>query len=181
MIPRRLFFALPLAAIPAGAGAVSRKSRPASPARESLPHKEKHAADALNSPSRSRIITLAEIDEMAGARRVYTEARGEPSFGQMAIVHVMLNRIVSPASQFAADTSMSIACARHEQFAPVIPIPTDAMADMRSIVRQATLLWNEGRDFSKSAVFFKRCGTRDAWGPTEHAVTIGNHEFRSVS
>jgi len=133
-------------------------------------------ADAAGSaPERATEETAATGDDAhCLAVAVYYESRGEPLAGQMAVAHVILNRMHS--GRFADSVCGVIRQPGqfsfvHRSFAPA------ANADWTKAVAVArAALAGEGASHAKGALYFHASYVAPGWGRAEVA-TIGHHVF----
>jgi len=140
------------------------------------PSTDADIADAAGpAPERATEETAATGDDAhCLAVAVYYESRGEPLAGQMAVAHVILNRVHS--GRFADSVCGVIRQPGqfsfvHRSFAPA------ANADWTKAVAVArAALAGEGASHAKGALFFHASYVAPGWGRSEVA-TIGHHVF----
>lgn len=121
-------------------------------------------------PSRFSVIEVSEDDVETLARLVWLEARGEPFEGQVAVVEVVLNRILSPAFP---DTVEEVVYQSEPvtQFSPATRIPdtTPGKEQYRAVEEALTA---EKPITDADVVYFSTSPQNER----EFAI-IGNHVF----
>lgn len=118
------------------------------------------------------------------ALNVYFEARGESRDGQMAVAHVVMNRVADPrfpngvcavvqdGGQEREDCQFSWWCDRLSD-RPTHKIDWEAAKDIARIV-----YWGGGKDPTSGALWYHATSVRAYWrGQFEKGPTIGNHIF----
>lgn len=110
------------------------------------------------------------------AESIYHEARGEPVHGQLAVAHVVLNRVNDPRFP---DTVCAVIHQRG-QFHGITQKPRikeqEAWQRAKQLAEQAVELYAQGQDRSQGAVFFQR-SRKLARYHSEHVARIGKHSF----
>lgn len=120
-------------------------------------------------PSRYAGIEISDADVETLARLVWLEARGEPFEGQVAVVEVVLNRILS--SSFP-DTVEAVVYQRDPvQFSPASLIPTTTAAEEQYRAVEEALAAAE--PITDADVVYFSTGAQNA----RVFTTIGNHVF----
>lgn len=126
-------------------------------------------AEPSEAPSRYAGITLSEEDVETLARLVWLEARGEPFEGQVAVVEVVLNRILSPS--FPDTVDEVVYQTGPIQFSPAALIPeTTAGEEQYRAVEEALTAAEPITD--ADVVYFSTKGEND-----RVFATIGAHVF----
>ncbi len=118
------------------------------------------------------------------ALTVYFEARGEPRDGQMAVAHVVINRVaderfptgvcdvVKDGGQDREDCQFSWWCDRLSD-RPTHKADWETARDIARIV-----YWGGGKDPTGGALWYHATSVRAYWrGQFEKGPTIGNHIF----
>lgn len=144
---------------------------PTAPAEETTAAAEVEVATAPEPrPSRYAEIVLSEEDVETLARLVWLEARGEPFEGQVAVVEVVLNRVLSPAFPDTVE-EVVYQCEPVTQFSPAAHIPTTTPEETQyRAVAEAVAAPEPITD--ADVVYF----STEAQNEREFA-TIGNHVF----
>lgn len=110
------------------------------------------------------------------AENIYHEARGEPVSGQLAVAHVVLNRVED--SRFP-DTICAVV-RQPNQFHWVARKPRikeqEAWQRAKQLAEHALALYAQGVDRSNGAVFFQRSSKLQPYHE-QHVARIGNHSF----
>lgn len=121
-------------------------------------------------PSRYVGIELSEEDVETLARLVWLEARGEPFEGQVAVVEVVLNRILSPAFP---DTVAEVVYQREPviQFSPAARIPDTTPGEEQYRAVEVALAAEEPIT-DADVVYFSTTAQNE-----REFATIGNHVF----
>lgn len=156
--------------ITAPAPEVDVTATPPVPAEETSTAAEVEEPAAPEPPiSRYAGIALSEEDVETLARLVWLEARGEPFEGQVAVVEVVLNRILSPAFP---DTVDEVVYQRDPvQFSPAALIPTTTAEETQyRAVEEAVTAAEPITD--ADVVYFSTSAQNE-----REFATIGNHVF----
>lgn len=112
-------------------------------------------------------LTEEEVDTLA--RLVWLEARGEPFEGQVAVVEVVLNRILSP---LFPDTVDEVVYQRDPvQFSPAELIPTTTAGEVQYLAVETALTAAEPIT-DADVVYFSTTAQNE-----REFATIGNHVF----
>ena len=135
-------------------------------------------------PSLAQAAAITRNDADILTRTVYGEAVGESEKGQIAVAHVIFNRVRSTDPQFKRDTTVSATCLRPGQFScwrdahrlRHLDLSRAPAADVLNLIWLATHQYLRGEDYSNGATFFVRAGTI-APGNTEVVTRIGKHIF----
>lgn len=110
------------------------------------------------------------------AENIYHEARGEPVAGQLAVAHVVLNRV----SDDRFPDSICSVINQPNQFHWVAKKPKirepEAWERATKVAEQAIQLYDLGIDQSLGAVFFQRSSKPQPYHE-RHVVRIGKHSF----
>lgn len=131
------------------------------------------------------IVPMSAFDTDVLVRTVYGEAIGEPERGQIAVAHVVFNRVRSHEALFVRDTSIANACLRHGQFScwhnprvRALNISKAPAADLRNLMFLARERYEAGQDYTNGATHYLRSGTHTSWSRRAATVArIGNHVF----
>ena len=137
----------------------------------------------------TRVSTMSEADADALARTMWGEARGEHVVGQIAVAHVVFNRVASPLPLFERDVTIRRACLRGDQFTcwehhrvmRELRYGSDEYEAFRAKAVHALWLWRLGKDYSNSATNYVRVSRHmPRWTRKMHRVArIGEHVFFS--
>lgn len=129
-------------------------------------------------------IHASKKDVSVLARTMQGEAGAESERGQIAVAHVLFNRI--KRSDNAADSTIQRAALRKGQFqvwsnktllARLVK-ENEQYAHMKVVARKAIALYLAGHDYSRGAVFYCRADARPKW--TRHmkeVAKVGKHVF----
>lgn len=110
------------------------------------------------------------------AESVYHEARGEPVQGQLAVAHVVLNRVNDPRFP---DTVCAVINQRgqfHWTASKRRIAEPQAWKRSKELAARAVSLYQQGQDRSQGALFFQR-SRKLARYHSEHVARIGKHSF----
>lgn len=107
------------------------------------------------------------------AMAVYHEARGEPLPGQVAVAHVVLNRVASPRWP----DSVCAVVTQPRQFSFRWSAPRETGAWRRAVAVAAAALAGRSQDPTGGALYFHRAGLRLAWTAHLTPRRIGRHVF----
>jgi len=137
-----------------------------------------HAGDGL---------TLTEEDRDVLIRTLWCETRGQVQRGQIAVAHVVFNRISSHDNQFSTDRTIEGTCRRSGQFTcwrrPLrlqrLKRGSPEYLYFSALVTYALWTYRRGSDASHGATYFvKRSHHMPAWTHEMRVtVEIGAHVF----
>jgi N-acetylmuramoyl-L-alanine amidase len=130
------------------------------------------------------MIAFSDID--IAARTVWAEARGEPYEGQLAVAHVLINRLNSNTGQFRRDDTLATTCLRHLQFSAWNK-GDDNFEKLQSIgvengtfrlALRAVLEALDGPDMTAGATHYHAASIFPSWAEGhEPSLVVGNHIF----
>lgn len=118
------------------------------------------------------------------ARTIQGEAGAESERGQIAVAHVLLNRIKQ--SEDRTDSTIERAALRKGQFQvwsnkkllARLVRENKQYAQMKSVAEKAVSLYLSGHDFSHGAIAYCRVDKRPRWARHMRVVTkVGKHVF----
>lgn len=139
---------------------------------------------SLTANARAAEIHLTGRDVSLLARTLQGEAGGESKEGQIAVAHVILNRIKH--SHGREDSSVEKAVLRKGQFdvwhdkrlLASLVREREQYAQMKVVAETAVSLYRQGRDYSHGATFYCRRDKHPSW--TRHmrlVAKLGGHKF----
>lgn len=146
------------------------------------------AVFAGRSPNRAPL-TLTPHDTDTLVRTLYGECGGEIERGQIAVAHVVFNRVLSDDPDFAGDTTVALACHRSSQFScwngrharhklMSIRRNSDEYISLLNVVQVALHRHYNGIDVSNGATYYARVDRHPVWARHMHRTCrIGHHNF----
>lgn len=107
------------------------------------------------------------------AMAVYHESRGEPDYGQVAVAHVVLNRVSDP--RFPADVCSVIE--QKKQFSFDRKIPKEISAWNKSVNIARNVLVNNFQDPTGGSMHYHADTIQVPWTINMQPMRIGHHIF----
>jgi len=138
-------------------------------------------------PASAGVDVAREIECLA--QTIYFEARGEPSIGQIAVAHVVMNRVANPLFPdrvcdvvHQGGNKLALGCQFTWWCDEISDRPTDARAWQQSLVLARRVFWDYSKDPTAGALWYHADYVEPYWRQSlAEGPKIGRHIFYRLS
>ena len=142
----------------------------------------------------SKVIPLDETDVYCLTRNAYYEAKGDSQMSQIAVTHVVLNRLNDPkfpkkacevVYQKNRTDAQSTVCqfswyCDKRMMSRVID-PMGWQESYKAVEKALTIYYQKGVDVTEGSTFYHASYVNPGWNRLERVTTIGSHIYYKVN